>query len=462
MRVVRQLSFIGLVSLAACAEGVTEQENDLEPGNVDQVGNEATEDESSADDSELRWRPRRDAGTSVDAGRDAGSTSTGSDAGSTNPGSDAGSTNPGSDAGSTNPGSDAGRSDAGSSSDAGRDAGSSSDAGRDAGRDAGSSNDSGTTTPSNDAGSSSGVWRPFNAQSPWNTLIPSNPPLAPDSAALISDLRTSSQYGQNLDVNIAEFSIPLFYATATTPMVDVLAELGGIGFSGNDGSNAHALVPIPAGAAPDPMSDHHIAIIDRAKNLEWGMWNARNESGRWSCSLGATADLSGDGLRPYKPTNPTWYTSHGARACGFPLIAGLIRTEEIDAGRIDHALVIAYPHIRAGLYMSPASTAQARIGDDSIQSRGIPCGGRIQLDPNLNLDSLGLSRAGRIIAEALQRYGAYVGDYSGAISIYAENAPAAQTHWRGVLDTYVFLNKLDLSRLRVLQYGQVTDDGNGG
>jgi hypothetical protein len=219
---------------------------------------------------------------------------------------------------------------------------------------------------------------------------------------------------------------------------------------------------VPAGATPDPMSDHHIAIIDRAKNIEWGFWNAANSSGQWRASLGATADLAGDGLRPYKPSNPTWYTSHGARACGFPLIAGLIRTEEIDAGRIEHALVIAYPHIRAGYYMSPASTAQARIGDDSISTRGIPCGGRVQLDPNLNLDSLGLSRAGRIIAEALQRYGAYVGDYSGAISIYAENAASAQQHWRGVLDTYVFANKLDTSRLRVLQFGPLTNDGNGG
>jgi hypothetical protein len=293
-------------------------------------------------------------------------------------------------------------------------------------------------------------------------LIPANAALAPDSASLIADLRSSSQYGQNLDVNIAEFSIPLYFVNSSTPTVDFLVELGGLGFTGNNGENAHAMVPVASGAAPDPMSDHHVLFVDRARNIEWGFWNAANSGGKWTASLGATMDLAGDGLRPYKPNNPTWYTSHGPRACGFPLIAGLIRTEEIDAGRIDHALVIAYPHIRSGYYMSPASTAQSRIGDDAIKTRGIPCGGHVQLDPNLNLDSLGLSRAGRIIAEALQRYGAYVGDYSGAISIYAENSAAAQQHWKGVLDTYVFQNKLDLSKLRVLQFGQLTDDGNGG
>jgi hypothetical protein len=349
------------------------------------------------------------------------------------------------DAGASQGGHDGGRADAGHDSDAGRAGG-------------GGVGDGGAG--SGDAGPT-GLWRPFNDASPWNTPIPSNPPLAPDSAALIADFRTSSQFGENLDINIAVFSIPLYYANAGTRTVDMACELGGTGFTGDNGENAHAQVPMPDGAAPDPESDRHLCIVDRARNLEWGMWNTRNEGGRWTCSLGATADLAGSGLRPFKPDNPTWFTSHGARACGFPLIAGLIRTEEIDAGRIEHALVVAYPHIRAGFYMSPASTAQARIGDDSISSRGIPCGGRIQLDPALNLDSLGLSRAGRIVAEALQRYGAYVGDYSGAISLYAENSPAAQTHWKGVLQTYEFADKLDLSRFRVLAFGRLTDDGNG-
>jgi hypothetical protein len=312
-----------------------------------------------------------------------------------------------------------------------------------------------------DAGGSASEWRPFSDDSPWNTPIAANPELEPDSTTLVNDFRTSSPYGEHLDVNIGGFSIPLYEATAATPTVKVTCDLGGEGFMGTNGSNATAQVPIPMGAAPDPESDHHLLIIDRGRRLEWGMWNTRLESGAWHCGLGATADLAGTGVRPYKPTNPTWYTSHGARACGFPLIAGLIRREEIDAGHIEHALVVAYPHIRAGFYTSPASTAQAKVGTDSISTRGIPCGGRIQLDPAINLDTLGLPPGGRAVAEALQRYGAYVGDYSGSLSLYAENSPEAQAHWKGLLDTYVLQNKVDLSRLRVLKLGKLTDDGNG-
>jgi hypothetical protein len=54
----------------------------------------------------------------------------------------------------------------------------------------------------------------------------------------------------------------------------------------------------------------------------------------------ATDVDTGTGVRPPATENSTWYTSHGARACGFPLVAGLIRMEEIEAGRIEHAMVM--------------------------------------------------------------------------------------------------------------------------
>jgi hypothetical protein len=63
---------------------------------------------------------------------------------------------------------------------------------------------------------------------------------------------------------------------------------------------------------------------------------------------------------------------------------------------------VRIPSPQAGLCTSPASTAQARIDNDVIKSRGIPCGSRIQFDPSKNLDSLKLSRSGRAIMLAHQ------------------------------------------------------------
>jgi hypothetical protein len=141
----------------------------------------------------------------------------------------------------------------------------------------------------------------------------------------------------------------------------------------------------------------------------------------------------------------------------------LIRVEEMKAGKIEHALILAYPHIRAGLYTPPASTAQATVGTDAIKSRGIPCGGRVQLDPSLDLETMGLTASGKIVARALQEYGAYIGDYSGAVNVYADGSTTAQSEWdNGLLDTYEVKDQIPLKSLRVIELGTLYDDGNGG
>ena len=312
-----------------------------------------------------------------------------------------------------------------------------------------------------DGASPDGAWRPFSDDSPWNARIPADPELEPDSVALIADFRTSSPYGPQFSVNLTGYSIPLYWADAATPTFSVLADFGGDGWVGDNGSDAWGTMPIPDGAAPDPESDHHISVVDRTRGLEWGCWNMRNESGQWHAGVCATADLFGTGVRTPATLADRWYDAIGARACGFPLVAGLIRVEEVATGRIDHALVVAYPHIRSGWFTPPASTGQGRVGDDAISTRGIPCGGRIQLDPTVDLDALGVSPAWRTILRALQEYGAYVGDFSGALSLYAENSAAAQAAWAGVLDPYGLGDLLDLTLLRVLRLGTLYDNGNG-
>ena len=302
------------------------------------------------------------------------------------------------------------------------------------------------------------VWRPFSDDSPWNTPIPANPALEADSEALIADFASSSPFGAHLDINIDNYAIPLFFADASTPQVPMTAAVGGQGWAAGGFASTMSM-PLPQGAVADPADDHHIAVIDKANNKEWACWDTHLDSK--SAGVCATSDLSGSGVRPRADLASPWSEAHGARACGFPLVAGLIRPEEVAAGRIRHALAIAYPHIRAGFYTPPASTAQARVGDNSVSTRGIPCGGRIQLDPAVNVDALDASPEAKVIMRALQEYGAYVGDYSGALSIYADGSPDAQAEWEGVLHPAELNEVLDLNDLRVLKLGEVFDNGNG-
>ncbi|MEP6653663.1 MAG: hypothetical protein ABJA82_09910 [Myxococcales bacterium] len=61
---------------------------------------------------------------------------------------------------------------------------------------------------------------------------------------------------------------------------------------------------------------------------------------------------------------------------------------------------------------------------------------------------------------ALQEYGAFVGDYSGAVSLYAEASPEAQAVWGGGSLTNETAGKIPLNRFRVLKLGITYDNMN--
>jgi hypothetical protein len=300
----------------------------------------------------------------------------------------------------------------------------------------------------------SSAWRPFDPSSPWNTPIAADAKLAPDSAALVADLAHSSKW-PFVTINIEPYGIPVYWVDERTPRQRVTVTLvAGRGFE-----RGPPEVPIPADATPAGGTDKHLCIVDKARSIEWGFWEAEKKPTGWTCSVCATADLAGSGVRPPAAREP-WWMGHGARACGFALVAGLVTVDELRAGAIEHALVIAYPHIRSRYYMAPASTAQGTT-NEALPGRGIPCGGRVQLEPGLDIGKLGLSRSGRAIARALQTYGAYVGDFSGAVSLYAEASPAAQAVYQsGLLDTYEVKDRIDLEKLRVLEFGPLFDQKN--
>lgn len=306
------------------------------------------------------------------------------------------------------------------------------------------------------------VWRPFSAGSPWNQRIPAGAPSDLGSTALIADLASRGA----LYVNIKDWSIPVYFIDADkTPRHDVGDLRPGIYGAGFAFPRS---IPIPDGAVASPPvgedSDNHLCIVDKARHLEWGMWAARQDkTGRWFTGLGAVTDLSGTGVAPPWFAAQRDLDSHRARASGFPLIAGLMRVDEIKAGRIDHALVFAYDHCRTGLFIPPASTAQVKM-PTTENSRGIPMGGRIQLDPAWDVEHSGLSAAGKIIARALQEYGAYCGDYAGANVLYAENSPEAVQAWQGILQSEdleaVFTPEMIRQHFRVLDMGNLLPGQN--
>lgn len=284
-----------------------------------------------------------------------------------------------------------------------------------------------------------------------------------NSKALIKNMASAGR----LYLNKEDWSIPVYFIESDiTPKHHVMAIKQGIYGKGFGPDN---IIPIPDNAVPSPPvdGDNHLAIIDKQKGLEWGMWWARQTpSGEWSAGLGAVTDLVGSGVAPPWNESNSPYASHRARASGFPLIAGLIRPEEVASGRIDHALVFAYPYVRTEYFISPASTAQAQTPQTRDSDNGMPMGARIQLNPLLDITDLNLSPSAQVIARALQEYGAYLGDYAGANVLYLDNSPEALAAWDGVLDSEdlggVFTADFIAKNFRLINMGQIREGQNIG
>jgi hypothetical protein len=322
--------------------------------------------------------------------------------------------------------------------------------------------DAGSSAPPDGSATSTAGWRPFADSSPWNTPIAVDAVVDPGSAQMIQDFASVPGQG-SFWINIQDYSVPVYFVDSTvTPLVTVVAGLGGTGFrtgAANDGvATGSGLAPIPSNAMAAAGSDRHLLVVDKKTRMEWGFYNAANSATGWSADEASTQDLAGSGVRPPESVGP-WWAGHGPRACGFGLMAGLITADDMRAGRIEHALVIAYPHIRSSTYTPPASTAQGTFGD-AQPTRGIVCGGRIQLDPSLDIQTLGLSSSGLVLARALQEYGAFVGDYSGAVSLYADESPDALTYWASGILGNDTASKIPLGRFRVLQLGTIYDNMN--
>jgi hypothetical protein len=100
----------------------------------------------------------------------------------------------------------------------------------------------------------------------------------------------------------------------------------------------------------------------------------------------------------------------------------VIQIAEIQQGEIPHALAVATDNVCAGVFRPPAIATDGR----SSRSDCIPEGARIRLDPGVDLGALILAPAVRTVARALQVYGAFVVDRSGApMSVSFELDPTA-------------------------------------
>jgi hypothetical protein len=251
--------------------------------------------------------------------------------------------------------------------------------------------------------------RPFAAGSVWNAPLAANAALDPRSSVYVAELQRQLET-TNPWINTTQHSAPIYTVPAGQPTVHVTLD------SRNDPSLQAALdqVPIPADAAPAAGSDHHLVVWQPSTDTMWELWVATREADGWHADWGGRMDHVSQSPGYFLKPHPGW----GATATSLPLLGGMIRVSELEAGHIDHALAFAIPHTRK--WTSWSWPAQRSDGDvDSPDA--IPEGARFRLDPSLDIDALRLPPATAIIAKAIQRYGMILRDKSGAVTFYAED-----------------------------------------
>ena len=252
------------------------------------------------------------------------------------------------------------------------------------------------------------VWEFWTENSYWRMKIPENAPLHPDSDKMVEWLKGPGSNYQNghVIVNWQAWTKPIYDASEDTPKVTV--------YKSNGRTVRFYNVPIDPSWEPASDADHSIGIIDWSGWKYYDFWNIFYEGGVWKSGAGYVYDLDSTGVAP----NRVW-TVGGSST---PFLAMAIRDEEIEAGVINHPLSCCLKTPKQGVKVyPPAATTDGK----SLDTYAIPEGARIQLDPNLDLDSLGLSRTARIIAKAMQEYGIVVKESGGAWALYAEHKLSA-------------------------------------
>jgi hypothetical protein len=156
-----------------------------------------------------------------------------------------------------------------------------------------------------------------------------------------------------------------------------------------------ANVPIEGG--PRARGDRHVIVVDRDRCRLYELFDAYPVAGGagWRAGSGAIFDLRSNRLRP------AGWTS--ADAAGLPILPGLARYHEVERGVINHALRFTAPRTRKS-YVYPARHFASSNGNRELPPMGL----RVRLKPGTDLSRL--APQARIVARALQRYGALLAD----------------------------------------------------
>ena len=225
----------------------------------------------------------------------------------------------------------------------------------------------------------------FPSTNVWNKRVDSLP-VASNSSTMINTIGRDRPFHPDFGEYLG-YGIPYNVVGKLTPHRTVQ-------FTYDDESD-HVGYPIPSSPKIEAGSDRHLLLWDTYHCRLYELFDARKTSSGWRAGSGATWDLTSNALRP------NGWTS--ADAAGLPILPGLVRYEEIEAGVINHAIRFTAPVTRDA-HIYPARHHAGAGMSSSLPPMGL----RVRLKANFDVSSY--SPRMRIILRAMKRYGLILAD----------------------------------------------------
>jgi hypothetical protein len=247
----------------------------------------------------------------------------------------------------------------------------------------------------------------FPANNVWNTDI-SSLPVHGSSAAWLGNMGGPSRL-LHPDFGPSDgfpYGIPFNVVDAGHPKVNVT-------FDYSDESDR---VPYPFGpdisieGGSNATGDRHAIMIDQSTCILYELFDAHYNPSGSTAGSGATWNLGANGMRP------AGWTS--ADAAGLPIFPGLLRIDEVQAGRVQHAIRFTAQRTDRS-FVWPARHQAGAASDPGLP----PMGARFRLHAGFPISRF--SPATQVVLTAMQHYGLILADNGS--NWYFQGA--AQTGW---------------------------------
>jgi hypothetical protein len=246
----------------------------------------------------------------------------------------------------------------------------------------------------------------FPPDNPWNQVV-SDWPLHPNSANIIASIGAEKPLRYNADmafilvppdqkrVEVKIVDYPGESDEGPFPVPDEMPIEGWPAYYEREAKELNLSLDDVQRDKLNRGGDRHAIVVDPVNRMLYEFFAARRTDAGWQVAQASVFDLKTNALRP------DGWTS--ADAAGLPIFPAVVRYNELQRGKVEHAMRVTVRKTRRA-YVAPATHfASSHVNEDYPRM-----GERIRLRGDFDVS--GFSPEVRAILNGLKKYGMFVAD----------------------------------------------------